>query len=76
MAAADDRRRLFRYSLYATGVPVIVAAVTLTVELLPPDYDVLRPGFGIRNCFFDTPLASFVYFHMLLLVIQVNCDRG
>ena len=37
-------------------------------------YDGLRPDFGNEACFFDkdNSLANFVFFHALLIVIQVS----
>ena len=39
-----------------------------------PRYDGLRPDFGNEACFFDkdNSLANFVFFHALLIVIQVK----
>ena len=39
-------------------------------------YDGLRPDFGNQACFFDkdNSLANFVFFHALLIVIQVSSN--
>ena len=63
---------MIKYSIYATVVPVLFTLLAITIEFLPPSYEGVRPGFGLRRCFFDTPLGSFVFFHLLLLIIQVQ----
>jgi hypothetical protein len=67
-----DRRRLLRYTAYATLLPAAITLLTLVVEYLPESYDGVRPGFGVRTCFFDTRLANFLFFHVYLLCMQVK----
>ncbi|TRY78938.1 hypothetical protein TCAL_16728 [Tigriopus californicus] len=56
---AHERAILYKYTCYATGVPAFVTSITAIVEFFPQSYHGLRPGFGLRNCFFEKPLASF-----------------
>ncbi len=71
-AAREQRRRLLLYASYATGLPSVVTVITLVVEYLPDSYHGVRPGFGVRTCFFDTSLASFLFFHLYLVVMQMT----
>ena len=70
--ANDDRLRLVKYTAYAVGVPCLVTAVTAVVEFLPESYEGVRPNFGTRACYFDTKLANFVFFHLLMIIMQVS----
>ena len=63
--------RLLKYSAYATGVPSIVTMLTLVVEYLPEDYGGIRPRFGINSCFFETHLGNLLFFHILLIALEV-----
>ncbi len=45
--------------------------ITFTVEFLPESYDGLRPDFGVHTCLFDSDLASFIFFQLYLLLMQV-----
>ncbi|XP_059095848.1 G-protein coupled receptor Mth2-like [Tigriopus californicus] len=67
---AHERAILYKYTCYATGVPAFVTSITAIVEFFPQSYHGLRPGFGLRNCFFEKPLASFVFFHLHLVIMQ------
>lgn len=53
-------------------MPSLVTAVTAVVEFLPDEFEsLIRPGFGTRNCFFDSRLSSFIFFHLHLLIMQL-----
>ena len=44
----------------------------VVVEYQPNTYSGPRPEFGKQRCFFGNDLASFIFFHLPLLVIQVK----
>ncbi len=75
MSSNDDRIRLIKYASYAIGVPALVTSITAVFEFLPESYDGLRPGFGMRACFFDSTLSNFVFFHLLMIIMQVRMVR-
>ena len=72
---ASRKRRLWKYSAYAIGCPLLVTGVTLGVELTPSTLtnggSLVRPDFGQTSCFFSTQLANFLYFHLLMLIVQL-----
>ena len=59
---------------YATGVPSIVTTLTLIVEHLPENYipEGIRPRFGVNSCFFETHMGNLLFFHILLIALEVT----
>ena len=70
---ASTTKRLWKYAVYAVGTPLAVTAFTMAVELMPSEMTgrLVRPDFGVSACFFDTRLANFLYFHMLVILVQL-----
>ena len=70
---SKSSRKIWKYAAYAVGTPLSVTAFTMTVELLPPDMtgNLVRPDLGVSACFFDTRLANFLYFHLLIILVQL-----
>ena len=60
--------------MYATGVPFSVTLITVILEFLPKDsYAGVRPNFGMsESCFFETPLSNLLFFHLLLMMVEVT----
>ncbi|XP_067637536.1 probable G-protein coupled receptor Mth-like 1 [Eurosta solidaginis] len=55
--------RLRLYSAYAWGVPLLISVIAFTVDNLP-ETQLLRPGFGVRSCWFSGEhLSIFAYFY-------------
>lgn len=52
-AKERDHKKFLLYSLYAWGVPAIILAISLVMDLVPfiPD-SFIKPGFGIKKCWF------------------------
>ena len=46
--------------------------ITLIVELLPENYGGIRPGFGTTKCFFRDDLENLLFFHILLMAVEVT----
>lgn len=54
--------RLRLYSAYAWGIPLLIATIAVTIDQLP-DTDLLKPGFGVRSCWFSGGnIEIFAYF--------------
>ena len=64
--------QILKYIAYATGVPSIVTTLTLIVEHLPEGYSGIRPRFGVNSCFFETHMGNLLFFHMLLIALEVT----
>lgn len=47
-----SRLRFKMYSIYSWGCPVFISFVAIIVDSLPEDFDVIRPGFGTKKCWF------------------------
>ncbi|XP_046390058.1 probable G-protein coupled receptor Mth-like 10 [Ischnura elegans] len=63
MRPAEEKRKMIMYSLYAWGAPVIILAVSVTLELvpgLPPS--TIKPDFRLNICWFYTDIAGLLYF--------------
>ena len=67
-----DKLQILKYSAYAVGIPLFVTLVTLVVEFLPEDYGGIRPGFGTSTCFFKSNLGNLLFFHILLMALEVT----
>ncbi|XP_017089745.1 probable G-protein coupled receptor Mth-like 1 [Drosophila bipectinata] len=60
---SQEALRLFLYSMYAWGGPLLIAIVAACVDQLP-ETSLLRPGFGQLYCWFDNrSLSIFAYFY-------------
>lgn len=68
----DDTRKLLFYTMYASGVPMIIIILSVVVEYQPRTYSGPRPELGVHQCFFGNNLGSFIFFHLPLLIIQVR----
>ena len=44
---------------------------TLVIEYLPEDYGGIRPKFGENMCFFETHIGNLLFFHILLMALEV-----
>ncbi len=70
-----DKKKFSIYFLYATGLPLVISAITAIIEFsqLVDDDNQLKPDFGSRKCFFDQDkkLSNFVFFYLPLLLIQI-----
>ncbi|XP_037936208.1 probable G-protein coupled receptor Mth-like 1 [Teleopsis dalmanni] len=54
--------RLRLYSAYAWGIPLLITVIAAIVDHLP-ETQLLRPGFGVRSCWFSGDyLPMFAYF--------------
>ncbi|XP_016971867.1 probable G-protein coupled receptor Mth-like 1 [Drosophila rhopaloa] len=59
----QEALRLFLYSLYAWGGPLLITFVAACVDQLP-ETSLLRPGFGQVYCWYDNRnLSIFAYFY-------------
>ncbi|KAH8420026.1 hypothetical protein KR009_005054, partial [Drosophila setifemur] len=59
----QETLRLFLYSLYAWGGPLLISFVAACIDQLP-ETTLLQPGFGKPYCWFDNhSLAIFAYFY-------------
>ena len=67
-----QKLQIIKYSIYAFGIPFIVTMITLIVELLPENYGGIRPGFGTTKCFFRGDLENLLFFHILLMAVEVT----
>ncbi|XP_012265831.2 G-protein coupled receptor Mth2-like isoform X1 [Athalia rosae] len=58
-----DRDKFLWYSIYAWGCPIILTAICIGMEFAPgiPE-SIIRPGFRLRACWFDTKTAGALYF--------------
>ena len=68
----DDIRKLLFYTMYASGAPMIIIILSVVVEYQPQTYAGPRPQFGVDRCFFGNDVASFIFFHLPLMIIQVT----
>ncbi|KAK8396034.1 hypothetical protein O3P69_005251 [Scylla paramamosain] len=66
-----SRLRFKMYSIYSWGCPVFISFVAIIVDSLPEDFDVIRPGFGEKKCWFgdNQPLWAYFYGFVLTLVV-------
>ncbi|XP_059052162.1 G-protein coupled receptor Mth2-like [Achroia grisella] len=66
-----ETRRFTMYSFYAWGIPLLLTAVTASMQYanLPPG--VIKPGFGDKRCWFDNWLSELLYFFAPVLVLVV-----
>ena len=44
---------------------------TLVIKYLPEDYGGIRPKFGENTCFFETHIGNLLFFHILLMALEV-----
>ncbi|KAK7027385.1 hypothetical protein SK128_013599 [Halocaridina rubra] len=65
------RLRFRLYSLYSWGCPLVIAIVSVIIESLPEDIDVIRPGFGESRCWFVDNKSLWVYFYGFVLVLVI-----
>ena len=56
-----------RYALFGSGLPLIVVAITLLMQFLPPSLTqkLTTPGIGEESCFLRSQWASFFYLYMI-----------
>jgi hypothetical protein len=69
--------RLRGFVNFATGIPILVSAVTLLLEHLPDESGRLKPvkpDFGQRRCFFDDDkkTSALILFHLPMLVYLLS----
>ncbi|MPC36297.1 putative G-protein coupled receptor Mth-like 1 [Portunus trituberculatus] len=66
-----SRLRFKMYSIYSWGCPLFISFVAIIVDSLPEDFDVIRPGFGEKKCWFgdNQPLWAYFYGFVLTLVV-------
>lgn len=66
-----SRLRFKMYSIYSWGCPAFISFVAIIVDSLPEDFDVIRPGFGTKKCWFadNHPLWAYFYGFVLTLVV-------
>ncbi|XP_076378229.1 G-protein coupled receptor Mth2 isoform X1 [Megalopta genalis] len=59
-----ERKKFLIYSIYAWGFATILTSICVLMDNLHsiPDH-FIRPGFGIRNCWFLTHMARAIYFY-------------
>ncbi|XP_066952255.1 probable G-protein coupled receptor Mth-like 1 [Macrobrachium rosenbergii] len=70
----QSRLRFRLYSLYSWGCPFVIAVISVIIDSLPEDIEVIRPRFGETTCWFDGNEGSksiWVYFYGIILVIIV-----
>ncbi|XP_024940968.1 probable G-protein coupled receptor Mth-like 3 [Cephus cinctus] len=67
-----DRKKFFMYSIYAWGCASVLTGVCLIMDLTPniPEY-LIRPEFGVTNCWFNTNVAKAIYFYGPMAVTVV-----
>jgi hypothetical protein len=55
------------YALYAWGLPLVVVAITISMQFLP--YQIIsgsiQPRIGKQSCFFSGNLATLLYLHVI-----------
>lgn len=66
-----SRLRFKLYSLYSWGCPLVIAIVSVIIQSLPEDFDVIRPDFGTTKCWFRENLSLWAYFYGFVLVLVV-----
>ncbi|XP_064108444.1 uncharacterized protein LOC135216861 [Macrobrachium nipponense] len=70
----QSRLRFRLYSLYSWGCPFVIAVISVIIDSLPEDIEVIRPRFGETTCWFDSNVGSesiWVYFYGIILVIII-----
>ena len=70
-ALGRNTSKILKYTTYATGIPTLVTMLTVVVEYLPDEYGGIRPNFGVNSCFFETKMGNLLYFHILLMALEV-----
>ncbi|KAG7156559.1 G-protein coupled receptor Mth-like 1-like 2 [Homarus americanus] len=66
-----SRFRFKMYSVYSWGCPIIISLVAIIVQALPEDFNVIRPDFGSKKCWFDNDKSLWAYFFGFVLVLVV-----
>ncbi|XP_071446655.1 G-protein coupled receptor Mth2-like [Hetaerina americana] len=63
MRPAKETKKMLLYSIYAWGVPFLILAVSVTLELLPGlPLNIIKPDFRINICWFYVDVAAVLYF--------------
>ncbi|XP_026815187.1 G-protein coupled receptor Mth2-like [Rhopalosiphum maidis] len=59
-----EAKKFIIYSIYAWGCTSFISIITFGMEnLLFLPTDAIRPGFGIKSCWFGSDLATLLYFY-------------
>ncbi|XP_026815269.1 G-protein coupled receptor Mth2-like [Rhopalosiphum maidis] len=59
-----EAKKFIIYSIYAWGCTSFISIITFGMEnLLFLPTDAIRPGFGIKSCWFGSKLAMLIYFY-------------
>ncbi|XP_026815188.1 G-protein coupled receptor Mth2-like [Rhopalosiphum maidis] len=60
----DESKKFIIYSIYAWGCALLISIITLGMEKLPYlPTGAIRPEFGVTKCWFDSDLATLLYFY-------------
>ncbi|CAL4068058.1 unnamed protein product [Meganyctiphanes norvegica] len=62
-------KKFMLYSLYAWGCPLLISSVTVIIESLPEDINVLRPNLVGSTCFLEGKMVKWTYLYWVILVI-------
>ena len=61
------------YAICSWGAPALVIMITVMMEALPRDMDIVRPGIGKGSCFLEKGLATLVYLQIICAPLMVRC---
>ncbi|EEB14456.1 class B secretin-like G-protein coupled receptor GPRmth1, putative [Pediculus humanus corporis] len=69
-----ELKKYILYSFYAWGCPTLILLVTVAIDYSPnvPDF-IIKPNIGTKKCYFETKIATLVYFYAPMAVIVI-CD--
>ncbi|KAL7640916.1 UNVERIFIED_CONTAM: hypothetical protein RMT77_008053 [Armadillidium vulgare] len=71
----DEHRgktRIILYSVYGWGLPLLMGFVALIMDSLPhtpENKHLIRPGFGIKSCYFADNKSKWAYLYDIILVL-------
>ncbi|XP_066958716.1 uncharacterized protein [Macrobrachium rosenbergii] len=62
------------YSAYAWGIPFLITLATTILHYYPdyPDHVILRPGFGVKSCWFYGDIERLTFFYVWVGVLFIG----
>ncbi|XP_064110939.1 uncharacterized protein LOC135218505 isoform X2 [Macrobrachium nipponense] len=62
------------YSAYAWGIPFLITLATTILHYFPdyPDHIILRPGFGVKSCWFYGDIERLTFFYVWVGVLFIG----
>ncbi|XP_068245907.1 G-protein coupled receptor Mth2-like [Palaemon carinicauda] len=66
--------RFRRYSVYAWGIPFVITLATVILHYSPdrPGEIILRPGFGVKTCWFYGDIERLTFFYVWVGVLFIG----